>query len=336
MEPLVAMWRGDVAENVFRGSIAVVDQQGRLIAACGDPHYLTYMRSCAKPLQAAAVLEKGVGATFHLEQREIAVLCGSHNGEDFHVEAVASILHKLGLGEENLLCGVDHSYNAQRREWMLAQGWPKRSIFNNCSGKHSAMLALAVQEGWDLDTYYQPDHPVQRWIHQRVAAYAGLTPAQVLIGVDGCGVPVFAMPLSRMALAYSRLLSHHGLTEAQSQAAAAVVAAMAAYPQMVAGTGEFCTALNGAGEGRWVGKKGSDGVYCFAVQGGPALAVKVEDGNMRVLPLVVMAALAQLDLLTPAQSQQLASFTQWENRNVRGELVGQAQILFQLQPCTAR
>jgi len=331
-EILVKVNRGPLVENVIRGFIVAIDPAGHLFAHLGDAERVCYMRSAAKPLQAASAVERGVMEAFSLTQEELAIMCGSHNGEDFHVRTVASILKKIGLEESDLQCGADYSFNLAIREKRLAIGEGKRSIYNNCSGKHAAMLALCVKEGFDVEKYYQPEHPVQQIILQGISEYTGIAEEDIVIGVDGCGVPVFAVPLYNMALAYMRLANPYLLPEYKQKAAARITSAMTSYPQMVAGTGEFCSTLMEVTNGRIIGKLGADGVYCSAViDGEVAIAVKIEDGNMPALAPVVLRTYRRLDMLTNQEYQKLKHFAVKEVFNCRGEKVGELKADFSLE-----
>ncbi|MCL2817980.1 MAG: asparaginase [Clostridiales bacterium] len=332
-EILLEISRGPLTENMIRGDVAVTDAEGAPLFHAGDPYKYTYMRSAAKPLQALSLLERGAAARFGFSLEEIAVMCSSHNAEDFHTEAVRSILAKIGLDESRLKCGASYSYgNPAVTESLIRRGLPKSPLFNNCSGKHSAMLALCVLEGYGLDDYYLPEHPAQQLIRQTVADCAGMKKEQLTVGIDGCGAPVFALPLHNMAYAYARLLNPHGFGTARAQAAAAVREAMTGFPRMVAGTGEFCTALTTAFESSLIGKKGADGVYCVGLAA-PALgiAVKTEDGSLKWISSVVMSVLDQLGVLSSAQKRALGSFYFQDNLNCRGEKIGQISPVFTLQ-----
>ncbi|MCL2678531.1 MAG: asparaginase [Clostridiales bacterium] len=331
-EILLEISRGPLTENLIRGDIAVTDAQGVLLYQAGDPFKYTYIRSASKPLQALAALERGVAARFGLSQEEIAVMCSSHNAEDFHVGAVKSILSKIGLDESCLKCGATYSYaNPAVTESLMRRGLPKSPLYNNCSGKHSAMLALCVMEGYGSDDYYLPEHPVQQLILQTVAEFAGMQKEGITIGIDGCGVPVFALPLYNMAYAYARLFGKRGFGAARARAARDVRESMTGFPHMVAGTGEFCTALMTAYQGELVGKKGADGVYCVGLAGGGlGIAVKTEDGSLKWISSVVMSVLDQLGLLNTTQIAQLAKFYVQDNLNCRGEKVGQVSPVFTL------
>ncbi len=331
-EILMEVTRGPLAENLLRGHLAVLGENGRLQAFCGDPDYVSYLRSAAKPLQASAAVEAGVIAHYGISQEELAVMCGSHLGEDVHVRAVTSILHKIGLTEADLTLGPELSLSKDLREQRLADHLPPRKIYNNCSGKHSCMLALCQYYGYDYGAYQRLEHPVQQLILQTLAAYADYPAERIIIGVDGCGVPVFALPLRQMALAYYRLCNPENLPPARAGAARLITAAMARHPEMVAGTGRFCTELMRATQGRIIGKLGADGVYCCAPQGGKtAIALKMEDGSGQALAPVMVSALTQLGLLTAGEQQALKAFAAIDNYNCQGERVGQWRPVFTLR-----
>ncbi|MEG1997705.1 MAG: asparaginase, partial [Clostridiales bacterium] len=261
-----------------------------------------------------------------------ALMCGSHLGEDFHLRTVLSILAKIGLQESDLTLGADLSLSKALREQRLADHVAPRKAYNNCSGKHACMLTICQFKSWPYDAYQEPIHPVQRLIFTTVAEYAGLAQEDIVIGVDGCGVPVFGMPLLNMAKAYHKLVHPELLSAARGAAAVRLTAAMGKYPQMVSGTGQFCTELMRVTKGRIIGKLGADGVYCSAVLNGPSLALKIEDGNVAVIPLVMVTALQQLGWLKKNELQELAHFTVMNNINCQKDQVGRSKAVFQLSP----
>lgn len=328
MPELIHVYRGSLVENIICGDIVVLDEKKKVIEELGDRKKIVYMRSSAKPLQASAVVEKGVMEAFSLSEKELAVMCASHNGEDYQIETVASILAKIGLQEKDLQLGADYSYNPALREEMLKNGLEKRKIINNCSGKHSAMLALCVHLNWNKEDYFLPHHPVQQLILKTVASYTEMAENEIILGVDGCGVPVFAMPLYNIALGYLNLLNPDSLEERRALAAKRIVKAMGGYPHLVAGHGEFCSEVMRVTRGRLIAKKGADGVYCCAQKGGPAIALKIEDGNMLVLPQVLLAALSQLGLLTANEERELTGFIHPEIINCQGSVVGERETAF--------
>jgi L-asparaginase II len=193
------------------------------------------------------------------------------------------------------------------------------------------MLTLCRHMGWEHSAYQRPDHPAQVLIRQSVAAYAEIAPEAIIIGVDGCGVPVFAMPLINMAVAYHNLANPDKLPPKRQEAARRITTAMGAYPQMIAGDGHFCTELIRATKGRIIGKLGADGVYCAAVINGDiAIALKIEDGNAAMLPPAMMRVFDQLKLLDKTEAAQLARFAVLDNINCQNDKVGETSAVFDL------
>ena len=330
MNKLVEVTRGLLVEMIIRGSIVVVDDRGLRQTALGNADYLTYMRSSAKPLQATAAVESGAVDAYGISESELAIMCGSHLGEDFHTEAVLSILAKIGCKESDLTLGVDYSLSKAIREQRLVDHVAPRKVYNNCSGKHACMLTLCRFMGWPIENYQDRNHPVQQLIFKTVAEYAELSQEDIVVGVDGCGVPVFGMPLYNMAVAYNNLANPSRLPEKRAVAAARLTAAMGKYPHMVSGTNQFCTELMRITKGRIIGKLGADGVYCSAIIGGPALALKIEDGNLAAIPPVMVAALSQLNWLNADELQQLEHFGTIPNINCQRDKVGEMKATFRL------
>jgi L-asparaginase II len=339
-EPLIEVTRGPLVESLHRGAVAVVDANGQLVAHVGDPRFLTFVRSSAKPWQAVPVVESGAADRFGFTAEELAVMAGSHNGEPRQTATVLRSLDKIGLQEEALHCGVREPFDRETRLQLRAKGQPATAVYNNCSGKHASMLALAVHCGYPTQRYYAPDHPVQRQILNVVSDLAGLVPADVVIGVDGCGVPVFGMPLFGAALAFARLVDPPSNWPAARQMACRRVAnAMLAHPDMVAGRQRICTDLMRSGSGRLVAKSGAEGFYAVGIRAGalPGLsvglgvAIKIEDGNMaRARDPVVIETLQQLGLLDSTALRALETYRVGPIRNYRGEVVGQLRACFSL------
>ncbi|MDF2531529.1 MAG: hypothetical protein K0Q65_1110 [Clostridia bacterium] len=330
-EILINITRGNTVENIHRGDIAVVDSQGNLIAYKGDWNKFTFMRSCAKPLQASTVLESGAAEHFHLEDKEIAIMCASHYAEKFHTDAVEGILNKIGLQEEHFKLGTSYSLNENIREEMIRRGEAKRKLFNNCSGKHAGMLALAVFKDYDRGSYMELENPVQQAMIKTVAEYCEYDIDKIEIGIDGCGVPVFALPLFNMALSYAKLADRSKLAGERKKAAEKLVRCMTGNPEMIAGTGGFCSELMRHTKGRILAKLGADAVYCFSLlDRNMGIAVKIEDGNVKVLSSAVMEILIQLNALTEEEIQLLKSFYIKENINTAKCKVGEIRPVFRL------
>jgi L-asparaginase II len=337
----VEVVRGPIVESVHLGVAAVVDAHGATVMQAGDPALVSYYRSASKPIQAIPLVESGAAAHFGLTPLELAVVTGSHGGEDIHIAAVQSILAKIDAGPEYLHCGIHPPYDKAAAAAMRARGEEPTALCNNCSGKHAGMLALARFHGWPLEGYWERDHPVQQLTLQTIADFCSVDPGSVALGVDGCSVVTFGVTIYHMALSFARLVDPPAAwPAARREACAAVVAAMAAHPEMVGGRHHrLDTDLMLAAEGRLIAKAGAEAVYCMAVrptadQPGRGLAVKLLDGDegARARNPAVMGLLHAAGALTPAEYEALAAYTQSPVTNRRGDVVGVVRSAVKLVP----
>ena len=235
--PLVEVRRGSITESRHRGHVVAVDADGHIVARVGAPETLTFLRSSAKPFQSFPLVASGAADRFSFDEREIAIACGSHSGENVHVETVAGMLKKIGLDESALKCGVHEPFGREAAESLRERRELPNVLQNNCSGKHTGMLALALHLGARTETYDQPDNPVQLAIGRTIEQFSGVPIEDIAVGVDGCGVPVFGVTVRAMALMYARLATSVGeFSEQERKAGARIIAAMGAYPEMVGGT----------------------------------------------------------------------------------------------------
>jgi len=338
--PLVEVWRGPIVESLHRGHLIAVEGSGQTITALGAPETVTYVRSSGKPFQAIPLITSGAADRFGFTTREIAIACGSHSGEPAHVETVSSMLRKVGLDETALKCGVHVPFSAEAaRELALNQKQPS-VLQNNCSGKHAGMLALAIQLGASVETYDEWTNPVQREIGKAVSKFSDIPLGKIAIGIDGCGVPVFGIPVRAMALMYACLVSppadfDSGLRDAGKR----IVNAMIEFPEMIGGTKDrLDTELIRAGRGRLISKIGAEGVYTVGVlpgaewPNGLGLALKIEDGDdQRARPPAVIEALLQLGVLGSRDLKTLSGYAPTPITNRRGERVGEARAAFTLE-----
>lgn len=320
-DQVVEVVRGAVVESRHRVHAAVVDADGRLRATVGDPDYITFFRSSAKPFQALPLVADGAMDRFGITLEELALCCGSHSGEARHVQAATSLLQRIGLDGEALACGAHAPFHAAARRELREAGLEPVRLHNNCSGKHAGMMALARVHGWDPTGYQLPEHPVQQRILSELQRWSGVPPEAMPIGTDGCGVVTVGMPLRNMALAYARLAAAAREGEREPTY---VVGAMTSYPEMVAGEGRLCTDLMERAHGRLFAKVGAEGVYSVGVPGAElGVALKVEDGSTRALAPAVLAVLRQLDLISEDDLGALHEHAFPELRNTRGEMIGQ-------------
>ncbi len=330
-ELFVEVRRGGIVESRHFGDLAVVDRQGKLLWYAGDPYRVTFARSSAKPWQTVPLIESGAADAFQMTAEEIALACASHSGEEQHVGRVLAFLERIGVAPEKLQCGAHAPYHTASYEELLRSGREIAAVHNNCSGKHSGMLALAKHLGADLDTYLNLEHPVQQRILAAVSELCEIRKQDIAIGIDGCGVPVFGMPVIKMALAYAKLADPSGLPEARQAALTRIRQAMLSHPNLVAGTERFCTALMEAGGGVVIGKAGAEGIYCVGLpEAGVGLALKIDDGNARAAYPAVVEALSQTGLVSERVVESLRAFHKPELKNHKGTVVGEIAPVLRL------
>jgi L-asparaginase II len=338
--PLVEVRRGAVTESSHYGHVIAVDGDERVVAQLGVPEKVTYLRSSAKPFQAVPLITSGAAARFHFSAQEIAIACGSHNGDPVHTETVAGMLRKIGLDYTALKCGTHEPYSPEAARRLRERREKPNVLQNNCSGKHAGMLALALHLGTEISTYDRPDHPVQVAVLRAVAQFSGLPQKDIAVGVDGCGVPVHAMPLRAMAVMYSRLILPPASFDDRTRGACErIVSAMAAHPEMIGGeTESLDTALMRTVSGALIAKAGAEGLFtagvlpCEKWPRGLGLALKIEDGDKgrRARRPAAVETLRQLGVLSENALGALSSYARLPVRNHRGETIGETAASFAL------
>ena len=281
--PLVRVIRSGLTESVHVGSVAVVDAEGTPLASVGDVGRVAFARSAMKTLQGAVSITL---AGESLPPAEVAVMCGSHNGEPVHLDAVRSLLGRAGLDFGALQNPPTVPLDAVAA---LAVS-ETRPEYQNCSGNHAGMLLASVRRGWPLETYREAEHPVQQAVLEAVRRAASAEPDAV--GVDGCGIPVHALPLAGFARLFAAMT-----TPGRIPGADEAVAGMTAEPYLVGGRERMCTAVMEAAPDVIV-KVGAEGLVCAGLAGkGIGIAVKVEDGNPRALDPAIIHVLRQLEAI---------------------------------------
>ena len=291
---LVEVTRGQHTESIHRGAFVVVDSLDRVVLEVGDTLRHIYPRSAVKPLQAIALVESGAADQLGLSDGEIALACGSHTGEPFHVDAAKSMLLKAGLDASCLECGSHWPLGEAAGRALAASGESPTALHNNCSGKHAGFICLACFRGHDVTGYTRADHPTMREVTAILTEFTGAVLDEENMGIDGCTIPTYAIPLRACALGFARLATGEGLSPVRKAAAARIRAAMANHPEMVTGPGQFESRLMAVASGRVVCKGGAEGVFCAALpDAGLGVAIKIDDGAGRAAE-IVMAAVLQL------------------------------------------
>ena len=316
---LVELRRGAVVESFHRGAVAAF-AAGRLIETVGDCGRPVYPRSALKPIQALPLVESGAFAAFGLGGEELALAAASHSGTPRHTERVAAWLSRLGLDAGALECGAHPPADADTAARLTASGQPPSPLHNNCSGKHTGFLTIARHLDIPTAGYIGRRHPVQALVEAAIADMSGCDPVAAPCGIDGCGIPVFGLPLTGLATAMAGLADPSRRSPARRAAAAAIVAAMAAHPELVAGPGKACTEMMARMPGI-VLKGGAEGVYVAIVPSrGLGVAVKIDDGAGRAAEMAIAAALVRLGAVS---AEAAAPFVSQPLLNVAGRVVGE-------------
>ncbi|MGL4611693.1 MAG: asparaginase [Trueperaceae bacterium] len=291
-------YRGEYIENRHAISIAIVNAEQKLIAHSGDPQLITYLRSSAKPFQVQALFQTDAAAHYHFTEQEIALACASHSGTPDHVRVAKGILEKLKLKPSDLACGVHPPMSKEERQRLAGAGETSTVLHNNCSGKHAGMLAVALRLNAPTQGYEHLEHPVQQLNLQTLRDLSGMQ--DIPIAIDGCSVPVFALPLDKAAWLFAQLTQPQAAPKKYQEGLEAAFRAMHTFPEMVAGVGEMDTVLMQHVPGL-VAKQGADGYYGMTLRetkfGPLGIVLKVEDGSTAAREPAVIALLEELGVL---------------------------------------
>ncbi len=326
---LVRTTRGGVVDNIHRGCYAVV-KEGRVIKSAGNIERPIHLRSSAKPLQALVVMAAAAADAFGLNEKEIAVMCGSHSGEPEHVEAVRGILEKAGLDESFLRCGVHPPLHEESRNALIKAGIPFSEVHNNCSGKHAGMLTYAKHLGAPLDDYLAWEHPIHQNILKTLSLMSEVPAERIKHGIDGCGVPSFAIPVRNQALMMARMTNPEktDLPENVKAACRRVTAAVHAHPLMIGGHERYCTDIIEKTGKKLLEKAGANGVGLVGVLGRDmGIAVHIDDGQNGPLAAFTIRLLRFLDVLTDDEVRALDRWANQKVLNARKEVVGHMEVV---------
>lgn len=335
--PLVVVRRGESVDTLHIGSIAVVDADGRVLGAAGNVRQPVFIRSGAKPFQALPVVEAGAADRFGFTPRELAIMTGSHGGEPIHQEVVGAILARAGLDAGRLRCGTHPPFHKETGEDLVRTGQTPTVLHNNCSGKHAGMLALASHLEADLETYPEPEHPVQQLCLEALAGCCDTPPQEIFVARDGCGVPTYTLPLWKAAHGYARLIDPRGLPDRRAAALRRIATAMLEHPLMVGGTGRLCTDLMQEFRSRLLVKIGAHGFIAAGFRRGGAgvgigVAIKMADGNSGpIRAAAILEALQQsgefeAGRLTPVRRRHVPDI-----RTLLSQPAGHVEPVFRLQ-----
>lgn len=323
---MIDVTRGAMVESCHRGHAVVVDGNGHVLHAWGDVEKVVYPRSAIKPLQALALVETGAADVFGLSDKELALAAASHGATPEHTDLAARWLERIGLGPEALECGGHEPMDEAAANEMIRKGVSPGPIHNNCSGKHIGFLTTARHLGEPVAGYTGPDHPVQQRMVSILAEMGGCDLSQAPTGTDGCGIPVYGMPLLAMATAFARMAAPGGLPPERQAATKRIIAAMTAHPRLVAGPGRFDTIVMEA-VGTLVVKTGAEGMYGGILPGlDMGIALKIEDGAKRAAEVAMAAILKFLGVIDDPAEKVLAAYFDASVTNAKGVAVGSIRM----------
>jgi L-asparaginase II len=316
--PIIAtVTRGGITESQHHGAFAIADAAGKVVLSLGDITSPIFPRSAIKAFQCVPVIESGAAAHFGLNDEEIALCCSSHNGEPEHVRVAASLLAKCGCKEGDYECGSHWPSSAEAARDLARLGEKPRDIHNNCSGKHAGMLATARQLHVDTHGYVNPTHPVQKAVASALERYCDVDLSQTAMGIDGCSVPTWAIPLKNLAMGFARL------ARPEDAIGARIIAAARQHPFLIAGSKRFDTEVMTAVPRVFL-KVGAEGVYCGCIpHAGLGFALKCDDGATRGAEAAIAAALLKLDCWTVDERKTFQEQAHVTLRNWKKKVVGE-------------
>jgi L-asparaginase II len=291
--------RGDLIENHYRGAYVVVDTDGDVLAAAGNFQSIIYARSSLKPINVLAMIKSGAADALSVTDQEITLACASHSGENIHVNLVREWLGRLGLSERDLECGIHAPMGKSANKALRAAGQNPTAFHNACSGKHAGFMTLAKHMGYPIKGYSQTGSTTQDHVMSVAAEILGIDKDTAPRGVDGCCIPMMGMSILNLAKGMARLASPVGLSDNLRLACERVTRSVQTYPELIAGSGRFCTDVISLTGGEVLVKMGADGVFVGWIPSKKwGIALKIDDGNLKAAEVAMAALLKQLKLIS--------------------------------------
>lgn len=329
---LIQTYRGNLLENRHRGSYVVVNTEGDILSAAGNFQETIYARSSLKPINVLAMIMSGAADHFNVTDKEIALACASHSGEEEHVNAIHQWIERIGCTPQNLECGIHAPISQSARRALQSKGVKPTTLHNACSGKHAGFLTLTKFLDYPVKGYTNIDHPTQKMILETASKMIGIKVDETPKGIDGCRIPMLAMPLKNLAMAMTNLLTPDNLDPKFHDACPRVINAMKEYPFYVAGTNRFDTVIAEQTKGGILVKMGADGVYSGIVPKKKwGIALKIDDGNLLAAETALFHLLRRLELLPKdlyADGLPLHKWNQYPIQNYLKEDVGNYESAF--------
>lgn len=305
-DTLIKYIRDGLVEEQHFGYILVLNKIHIIDRVGESGNYPYYLRSCAKPLQASLITDFGMDEYYNMTEQEIALCCASHAGEECHTDIAYGLMQKIGIDESYLKCGIHAPLSKTAQKQMLLEGKNPTPVHNNCSGKHIMMLGLAKMHDWDLNTYYEPEHPLQKRIKTKIYELCELK-KEYPVTTDGCGVPIYSMPLQNMAKGYLNMFCSENYSKIKN--------AILNNPYIMGGEDRTDTKII-ENSNNIIAKVGAGGL-CITVntETEEAMVVKISDCDMKAREFVVLDALRNLHWADIA--------TDYSIKTIHGDIVGE-------------
>jgi len=324
-ELLLKVKRGKLTEREHFGFLILVDKKENIISKKGNYEDNSFfLRSCAKPFQALPVITSGTYSKFNFTPAELAVICSSHTASKEHLLLIKSILKKIGLTEKNLQCGTHDPIDTETKNYLIKRDLKASPIHNNCSGKHSGMLAVCKAMNWDINAYLDFDHPLQKHYIEIIKKLCNIKES-IELSIDGCGAPVYGMPFYKMGFGFLKLFL--------SQEAELIKKAFIQHPTVIGGNGRLDSEIIKASHGKLIAKVGAEGL-CIVVnpKEEQALVVKIMDANIPARSIVAIESLRQLGWLSSKEIEtiEISNLYDLKVKNLNGIQVGEVQPVFQI------
>lgn len=323
---IVEDYRGGHLENTHQGVICVINDQKEVIYEKGNIEEIVYYRSAMKPIQAISAFMSNVVDKYQLTKEEAALFTASQRGEIYHQEALQSLLEKLNLEEDLLVCGESYPLNDEPKEQYIWNHKPKRKLLHNCAGKHLGFLAYAKENNLDMASYDDPNHPLQKEILSHLVSLAEVDEENIRRGMDGCGAPVYGVPIKNMAISYLKFVAPELIQDEEvAKAVTAIGDVMNAHPEIVASHNFICTAL--LEDDNIIAKGGAQGVYCLALKKERiSIALKVFSGSELVWPILVADLLKEMNYSNEETIERLLSIRSRNILNDSGKPIGETIV----------
>lgn len=323
---IVEDYRGGHLENTHQGVICVINDQKEVIYEKGNIEEIVYYRSAMKPIQAIPAFMSNVVDKYQLTKEEAALFTASQRGEIYHQEALQSLLEKLNLEEDLLVCGESYPLNDEPKEQYIWDHKPKRKLLHNCAGKHLGFLAYAKENNLDMASYDDPNHPLQKEILSHLVSLAEVDEENIRRGMDGCGAPVYGVPIKNMAISYLKFVAPELIQDEEvAKAVTAIGDVMNAHPEIVASHNFICTAL--LEDDNIIAKGGAQGVYCLALKKERiSIALKVFSGSELVWPILVADLLKEMNYSNEETIERLLSIRSRNILNDSGKPIGETIV----------